>query len=332
MKVLVIGGSGVTSTAVTQQLIDRGDAVALFNRGRTPVRFRGEVELLRGDRADHPAFEKTIREAGPWDCIIDMICSDPEDAKSLARAGTGRTTQVILCSTTNVYPKPADRYPVKPDHRLGAAFKNGIDKTACEEVHRTAAEQGDYVVTIVRPGQSYGEGGGVLNSLKAPSSYLDRIRKGKPVVVHGDGNGLWSALHVHDVAASFAAAAGNPVAFGRTYNATGEEWMTWDQYNAKVAMAMGVACPPLVHIPMQVLTKLAPERAAQCARSLQYPGIYDTTDARRDLGVQQTISLVEGMARTIHWIQENEGIAPWESDPDYDRIISAWQDLLGGVG
>jgi len=327
MRTLVIGGSGIISTAVTQQLIDRGDAVTLFNRGRTPVRSRGEVDLLKGDRTDHPAFERALREAGPWDCIIDMICSDPEDARSLARAAKGQAKQIIFCSTTNVYPKPADRYPVRPDHRLGAAFKNGIDKIACEEVHRAAAEQGDYVITIIRPGQSYGEGGGVLHSLKG--CYLDRMRKGKPIVVHGDGNGLWSALHVHDAAASFVAAAGNPVAFGKAYNATGEEWMTWNQYCAKVAAAMGVAGPRLVHIPLEILAKLAPERAAQSVRSLQYPGIYDTADTRQDLGVCQTISLVEGMERTIRWMEENGGIVPWESDLDYDRIIRAWQDLLG---
>ena len=34
---------------------------------------------------------------------------------------------MIFCSTTNVYPKPADTYPVAEDHRLGAAYKNGID-------------------------------------------------------------------------------------------------------------------------------------------------------------------------------------------------------------
>lgn len=331
MRILVIGGSGVISTAVTQQLINRGDAVALFNRGRTPLRFSGEAELLKGDRTDHEAVCRAISEAGPWDCVIDMICSAPEDAKSLARACRGNAKQVIFCSTTNVYPKPADRYPVKPDHRLGAAFKNGVDKAECEAIHRVAAERGDYAITIIRPGQSYGEGGGVLNSLKASSSYLDRMRKRKPVVVHGDGTGLWSALHVHDAAAAFVAAAGSPIAFGKTYNATGEEWMTWDQYNANVAAAMGVPCPRLVHVPLEVLTKLAPERAAQAARSLQYPGIYDTADTRRDLGVQQTVSLVEGMERTIRWIEENEGIAPWESDRDYDRIIRVWEDLLDGT-
>ena len=50
MKVLIIGGSGLISTAIAQQLIDRGDEVALFNRGMTPVRVTGNYSTLTGDR------------------------------------------------------------------------------------------------------------------------------------------------------------------------------------------------------------------------------------------------------------------------------------------
>lgn len=331
MKTLIIGGSGIISTAVTQQLIDRGDAVSLFNRGKTPVRVIGDVELIVGDRTEYDRFEQAVRDNGPWDCVIDMICSNPEHAESLVRAARGVTEQVVFCSTTNVYPKPADNYPVRPSHRLGAASANGIDKTACEGIHHAAEKRGDYAITVIRPGHSYGEGAPVLNSLKASSSYLDRLRKGKSIIVHGDGGGLWSALHVHDVGASFANAAGNPTAFGKTYNACGEEWFTWDQYQERVAEALGVECPRLVHIPVEVLMKLAPVRAAQSERSLQYPGIYDTTDTRRDLGVQQTIPLVEGMKRTINWLEENGGIEPWETDPEYDRIIDMWEDAVGSL-
>jgi nucleoside-diphosphate-sugar epimerase len=327
MKILVIGGSGVISTAVTQQLVDRGDAVTVFNRGQTPSRFRGEVNRLTGDRTDHPAFEQAVRASGPWDCVIDMICSDPADAASLARAACGTVGQVIFCSTTNVYPKPADRYPVAPEHRLGAAYKNGIDKAACEALHRESADSGGYALTIIRPGHTYGEGNGqVLNSIGADSSLLDRFRRGRPVIVHGDGQGLWSALHADDVAACFVAAAGNRVAYGKTYNATGETWMTWDQYHHAITEALGLAADPeWVHIPAGFLLRQAPQRANHVARSLQYPGIYDMTATRRDLGVGQTIALADGLRRTIRWIEANGGILPWTGDADYERIVDTWK-------
>lgn len=323
MNILIIGGTGLISTAVAQQAVDRGHAVTLLNRGQTPVRVTGDFRVLTGDRSDRQAFERLLRESGLWDCVIDMIGFDPADAASLASAIKGRTAQLVFCSTTNVYPKPADQYPVREDHRLGAAFKGGTDKIACEAVHREAEAGGHYRVTVIRPGHAYGETGPVLHSLGSGTAFLDRIRRGKPVIVHGDGQGLWSALHAEDIAQVFAAAAGNPVACGRTYNATGVDWMTWDQYHARVAEALGVACPERVHVSTDRLAQLAPDRTAQVKRSLQYPGIYDMAAARQDLGFTTAIPFVDGMRRTIRWLGEQGKIEPWESDPDYDRIISA---------
>jgi nucleoside-diphosphate-sugar epimerase len=325
MKLLIIGGTGLISTSVAQRAIDRGADVTLLNRGKTPVRLRGPFRVITGDRSDRSAFERLLRESGNWDCVIDMICSEPDDAASLARAFRGRIGQLIFCSTTNVYPKPADHYPVREEHRLGAAFKNGIDKAGCEVIHRQAEADGAYRVTIIRPGQTYGEGGPVLHSLGNGTAFLDRIRHGRPLVVQSDGNGLWSALHADDVANVFVAAAIKPEALGKTYNATGTEWMTWDRYHAGVAEALGATLPELVHIPAGLLAALAPDRAAQSLRSLQYPGIYDMAAAREQLGFCPLINFVEGMRRTIRWLEAEGRIEPWQSDPQYDRIIDGWK-------
>ena len=332
MKVLIVGGTGLISTAVTQQLLDRGADVTLFNRGRTEPRYDGEVDLLVGDRTERQRFSRQVREAGPWDCVIDMICSDPKDAAALHEGCQGCTEQVIFCSTTNVYPKPADSYPVREDHRLGAAYKNGIDKAECERLHREAEAAGDYAVTIIRPGHTYGETGGVLHSLGQSNAYLDRLRRGRPIIVHGDGQGLWSALHADDVGAVFGAAVGLDEAFGRTYNACGEEWMTWDQYHQKVAVALEAPDPETVHIPIAVLLRFAPERADHPRRSLQYPGIYDMTAARRDLGWQQRIPFTDGIRRVIGWLEQNDAIEPWDADEEYGMILERWQQCLDGLG
>src|SRR3712207_8790745 len=93
------------------------------------------------------------------------------------------------------------------------------------------------------------------------TKYLDRIRKGKPIIVHGDGTSFWSSCHRDDVARTFVAAAGNQRTFGRVYHVTGEEWMTWNRYHAAVAEGMGAPPPTLVHIPTDLLARAVPERA-----------------------------------------------------------------------
>lgn len=330
MKILLVGGTGLLGTCVAQRLIDRGDAVTLLNRGRTPSRLTGPYQRLIGDLNDAEAAATLIRRGGAWDCVIDTISGVPERARTVASACAGITRQLIFCSSSSVYPKPADHYPVREDHPLGAAFANGIGKIGCEDCYRKAANRGDFALTIIRPGQIYGETGGVLHSLGQGLGFLDRVRCGLPVIVHGDGTGLWSALHADDIAAIFAAAAGNPIAFNNIYNAMGEEWMTWDRYYASIAEAMGVPAPPLVHVPVEILCEIAPVAGDQARRSLQYPGIYDMTRARRDFGWKQTIPFVEGMRRTINWLIEHDGIEPWNAGPEYERIIRAWQTWREG--
>ena len=118
MKILIIGGTGLISSSVTQLFQQANHDVTLFNRGKTASRIDDRVEVIRGDRrANRTAIENAIGDAGPWDCIIDMICGTAEDAESLCRAVRGGTGHLILCSSSNVYQKPASRYPVGEDER-----------------------------------------------------------------------------------------------------------------------------------------------------------------------------------------------------------------------
>ena len=71
----------------------------------------------------------------------------------------------------------------------------------CSQAHA----RGDFPLTILRPAFTYGEGRGLVHTFGGSTMYLDRIRKGKPIVVHGDGSSLWTSCHRDDVARAFVA-------------------------------------------------------------------------------------------------------------------------------
>ena len=102
MRILVIGGSGLISTGITEQLPARGDDVAWFNRTRRQTQPLAGTRLIIGDRTDLPAFESALRSAGTFDAVIDMICCQPEEAASAVRALNRRTAHYIFCSTMDV--------------------------------------------------------------------------------------------------------------------------------------------------------------------------------------------------------------------------------------
>ena len=94
MRVLIIGGTGLISTAIVDQLLERGDDVTIVNRGVTAVRFAGaeRVRVLRGDRHDFAAFEQQMRDETArhrFDAVIDMVAFQPAEAESLLRAFAG---------------------------------------------------------------------------------------------------------------------------------------------------------------------------------------------------------------------------------------------------
>jgi nucleoside-diphosphate-sugar epimerase len=332
MRVLVIGGTGLISTAITRQLLERGDDVTLYNRGSTPARLPEDYQVISGDRKDAAAFEQQMWHAGEWDCVIDMICFTPEEAESDRRAFTGRTRQLIFCSTVDVYSRPASRYPIREDESRRSNTAYGRNKAASEDVLLGAHSFGELNVTVIRPAQTYGEGGVIIHSMGWGTSYLDRIAKGLPIIQHGDGTGLWSSLHVDDCARAFMKAIGNEKAFGRAYNVTGEQWQTWLHYNQGVAEALGVPEPRLVFIPSTILERLAPKRAAITRENFQYTNIFDTSAARADLGFSQTIPWVDGARRTIEWLRENDRIVDAANDPEYDAVLARWEDLTSAIG
>lgn len=98
-----------------------------------------------------------------------------------------------------------------------------------------------------------------------------------------------------------------------------------------MAQAIGAPEPTLVHIPTDLLVLLAPERAGICAVNLQYNNIFDNSAARADLGFQYTIPFVEGVRRTVAWLDSQGAIANSDEDTLEDRVIRAWRRLSEGA-
>ena len=69
---------------------------------------------------------------------------------------------------------------------------------------RAYREEG-FPVTIVRPSHTYDQ---TLLPMEGGYTVIDRMRRGKPVIVHGDGTSLWTLTHHRDFAQGLRRAAG----------------------------------------------------------------------------------------------------------------------------
>lgn len=330
MKILITGGTGLISGPITRQLLDRGDSVTHYDKpsAATPA----GVRRIDGDRYDARQFVEDMLAAGPFDCVLDMICYKPEDAEAMVRAFRGRAGHVIFCSTIDVYTKPASQYPVsenEPQKGIGEYARN---KALCEKVVRAAAADGAFPLTILRPAATYGPGtfhrGNVVHTFGGGTTFLDRLRKGKPVIAHGDGSSIWVEGFHEDVGSGFVATVCNSKAFGNSYHLPGPDYMTWNQHYELLAGVIGAPKPQIVHMPTDLLAQAAPKSGRLALENFQFNNIFDSSAARRDLGFNPSVRTADGMRRTIDWIEATGGFDNCETTcPFYDRLLAAWEKL-----
>jgi nucleoside-diphosphate-sugar epimerase len=325
MRVLIIGGTGLISTAIVDQLVARGDDVVVFNRGQTARRIPSRVPAIRGDRSDYAAFEAEMAKHR-FDAVIDMVAFAPEDARSLLRAFTGRAQQIVVCSTVCVYGGPLSELPATDDEPHRPVTRYGRSKSRIEQTLLEVSGVDAPHVTVIRPSFTTGEGHAALGAYIFDESTVERVRKGLPLVVHDGGAAAWAIAHVSDVARAFVNALGNGRAYGQAYHVTSDEHTTWaGVFEALQEAVGGGQRSRRVAIPTGWLYEVAPRRSVGASFIYQYPSVFDNDKARRDLDFHTTVPLVETFRRQLAWMESRGGWPRTEEEPYQDVLVDAYE-------
>jgi len=326
MDVLILGGTGLISTAITRQLDATGHDVTVCNRGESDAAIPESVDHVRADRFGDE-FPARVSGTDP-EVVIDMLCFSESDAELAIEAFEDRIDQYVLTSTIDVYRRPVESNPVTESApRRPPTSDYGARKASAEDAIRAAHDRGAFAATIVRPWTTYGPhgNGNLCHTFGVDTTYLRRLRDGEPIVVHGDGTGLWGPTHRRDVAGAYVGAVGNRAAYGEAYNVTAEGVPTWNEYYRTLADALGAPEPELVHVPTDVLLEIAPEKTDFLADHGRYSTTFDTEKARRDLGYEQSISLERGAREVIAYLEERDAITS-EDDAFIDALVADWRE------
>ncbi|MEF8974873.1 MAG: NAD-dependent epimerase/dehydratase family protein [Halapricum sp.] len=326
MNILVLGGTGLISTAITRQLDAAGHDVTVCNRGESDASVPDSVERIRADRFGDD-FPSQVATTGPA-VVVDMLCFSESDARLAIDAFEDRIEQYVMTSTIDVYRRPVDSNPVPetaPRHPPTSDY--GANKAAAEDAIMAAHDRGAFAATVLRPWTTYGphDDGNLCHTFGVDTTYLRRIRDSEPIVVHGDGTGLWGPAHRRDVAGAYVGAVGNRTAYGEAYNVTAETVPTWNEYYRTIARAMDAPEPELVHIPTDLLVEVAPDRTGFLEDHGRYSTTFDTAKARRDLDFEQSIGLERGVREVVNYLNENDAITS-ENDAFIDALIATWQE------
>jgi nucleoside-diphosphate-sugar epimerase len=332
MKVLFLGGTGNISTACVELALARGHEVGLLTRGRRSSPFGPWVEAFRGDRDDRAALAGAA--AAGWDAVVDFLAYTEEQVDAAVSAFAGRTGQYVFISTAAAYDKPNARLPITEDTPLANPFwEYARRKIACEARALATHREGAVPVTIVRPSYTYGETWIPSGFGGQDYTVVDRMRRGLPVVCHGDGTALWGMTHSSDLAVGLVGLLGNAGALGEAFHITTDEVLTWDAIYETIARAAG-AKARLVHVPSALIAALVPDRGASLLGDKAHSSVFDNAKVRRLVPeFQPSVTFAEGIARSIAWFDEDESrrvTSPVASD-NIERVLAAWGRAWEGL-
>jgi nucleoside-diphosphate-sugar epimerase len=332
MKILFLGGTGNISTACVEHALARGHQVGLLTRGRRVSPFGPWVEVLLGDREDRAALDRAA--AGGWDAVVDFLAYTPAQVDAAIGAFAGRTAQYVFIGTAAAYDKPKARLPITEDAPLANPYwEYARLKIACEERVLEAHRKGAVPVTIVRPSYTYGPTWIPSGFGGQDYTVVDRMRRGLPIVCHGDGTALWGMTHNSDFAVGLLGLLGNAGALGEAFHITTDEVLTWDKVYEAIARAAGVE-PRLVHVPSALIAALVPDRGASLLGDKAHTSVFDNAKVRRLVPeFRPRVTFAEGVARSIAWFDEEESrrvVSPVAND-NIERVLAAWARAWQGL-
>jgi len=321
MKVLVLGGTGLISTSIVRQLLKKGHKVAVVNRGKTPVRTRGAIDHIRADRSDLRKFEKTLRDVR-CDAVIDMICFHVKQAQSAFRTFHGRVKHFVHCSTTATTGGPLNKLPSDESEPYKPSGDYGLHKMRVEKYYLKKSNEEGFPVTILRPAYTFGPGAPMINIWGPDPHLIDRLRRGQPVIIYGDGSMPFMATYIDDVAIGFVGVLGRRKTFGEIYNVASENSFPWREYIERIAGAIGGKAN-LVPIPTDVLLRaVPPEKRFFLAMFLRYPQSFSNEKLKRDISdFRPKTSFEAGVRRTVKWL-DSVGLTPRSPKDHPDTVLA----------
>ena len=330
MKVLFIGGTGIISSACAELAVQRGMDLTLLNRSASTKYFLppGARQLVGDVRGDERLVANMLADLR-FDVVVDWIAFTPADIERDLRLFRGKIGQFIFISSASAYQKPPAHYLITEQTPLLNPFWDyARNKIACEQMLMEAFQANGFPVTIIRPSLTYGPSQipVVGASWQHPYTVIDRMQRGRKIIVPGDGTSFWVLTWNGDFAKGLVGLFGNPAALGEAFHITSDEVQTWDRIVREIARAAGVE-PDIIHIPSDLIAAYNDHAVGSLIGDKANSMVFDNSKIKRFVpDFHCNVTWAEGVRRALAWFAADAARRSIDDDMNqlWDKIIAAY--------
>ncbi|MEM1229611.1 MAG: NAD-dependent epimerase/dehydratase family protein [Pseudomonadota bacterium] len=326
--VLFIGGTGEISFACVEAAARAGHTVTVLNRGRQGVALPDSVTHLYCDLNDPQAYN--VLESRCYDVVCQFIAFDVPQIERDIDTFAGRCGHYIFVSSASAYEKPPTTQVITEAVSLRNPYWEYSQRKAdCETRLQRAHQEDQLPITIVRPSHTY--------RTRLPGTVMTgdhlawRMVNGKALIVHGNGQSLWTLTHADDLARAFTKLFGNGRAMGDAFHITSDEAHPWNHLLTQAAAALGCTAK-IVPVPVPDLLQANPDWEGTLLGDKTNDTRFDNTKLRGVIGHWQCeVNLLEGLRRAAVATRKRLG-AGYTPDAATDALLDRIADVHSDYG
>lgn len=326
MNLLIIGGTGILSTAVVNAAVEKGFSISMINRGRNTSMINRKAELLVGDITNTEQI-KGLLNGRTFDIVIDFLVWNKEQLERSLSLFSSICKQYVFISSAQVYNTSIDHILCEDSEKVQPLWKYSVHKYEAEEYLKDYCNNHDLKYTIIRPGVNYGDTRipyGMYPAIGMHWTMIERIKHGKPIITWNKGLNKLNITHVDDFAKGVVGLLGNASAYNESINVVGDGIYTWRD----VLEIVGKVCDikvNLIDIPVDFYADHLTGDARESLLGGRSKNLVCSNERLKELvpSFQSSISLEDGIKRTLDFYRKNNYYRGFDYayDGTCDRII-----------
>lgn len=333
MRILIIGGTGVLSSAVVAEALKQGIGVTMINRGHRKRLIPEGVELIQSDKDDKGIIRKAL-DGRTFDAVMDYVCYTDAETTNSFNFYSSYTKQYFFISSCAVYNTSLREVCKEDSPKVLPIWSYSVNKWASEKHLMELASHTDAKYTIIRPCVTYGDTRipyGISPRYGYHWTLVARILNDKPIIRWNGGVNRCNMMRVEDFAVGVVGLIGNPKAYNEAFNICGDETPSFNDVLDCLSTLTGKPIK-IVDIDSPFYAKELPQRAGEILGGRSIDAINSNEKIKSVVPTfRQNISLKEGIRKTYQaYLYNNyqQGI-DWQFDGETDRIITKWCKIHG---